>query len=167
MMKQFLNEWRDFIKEERGAISSGVLLYKTTEDGPLVYLVHAGGPFHTRSKHAWGIPKGLSESGESIEETAKREFEEEMGVPLPNEFSFDLGFIKTSSGKSVFCFACEGDLPEDFQPKSNMFPLEYQGKVTYYPEIDQGRWFTPEEAMQIINSRQAPFVERLVQQLQK
>ena len=52
--------------------SSGTLLYRFDDRGQLeVLLVHPSGGYNRRAP--WGIPKGLPDEGESLEEAARRE----------------------------------------------------------------------------------------------
>lgn len=179
-MNKIVTKWLNFISEgsveeqppekkpaEGAGTSAGVLLYKKDGENIFVYLVHAGGPYNENKRHAWGIPKGGVESGENIRETAIREFQEEMGIDLPGEISFDLGSIKTKSGKVVYGFACEGDLDEGFEPESNKIDVVWKGQQITIPEIDKGGWFSVEEAKNTINVNQAPFIDRLKQKLEQ
>ena len=180
MFNNIISKWRNFISEakveeqppeEKPARvprpSAGVLLYKKDGENILVYLVHEGGPHNENNRYAWGIPKGRIEKGEDIQETAIREFEEEMGIALPNDISFSLGSITTRSGRVIHGFACEGDLPEGFKPKANMFSMYWHGQHMTIPEIDDGKWFSVEEAKNIINPKQYPFVDRLEKKVEQ
>ena len=155
-------KWKKFLREEQSGVqSSGVLLYKFRDGQYYVYLVHAGGHWNQGNPHAWGIPKGRVEENEGLQAAAAREFEEEMGTPLPGKLTYQLGPIKTSNGKTVFAFACEGDLPEGFKPISNLSSMNYKGRLVTFPEVDDGKWFTLEDAYGIINKRQSPFLTAL------
>ena len=157
-----MKKWKQYLIEARGSaeISAGVLLYKF-DDEYKVYLVHAGGPFNKNNPHAWGIPKGRVEEGEGLQVAAKREFEEEMGIPLPGKLTYQFGPIRTSGGKKVYAFACEAALSDDLKPDSNMTTMNYKGRMLEFPEVDDGGWFTLDEAERIINKRQMPFVIEL------
>lgn len=165
-MKTLLTEWKQYLTEAVGEVSSGVLLYKKENDQYLFYLVHAGGPYNQNNRYAWGIPKGHVEKGESLKLTAEREFEEEMGIPLPNKLTYELGSITTRSGKQVYAFACEGNLPNDFKPKANMINIRFKGQIISIPEIDEGAWLSVEEAEQTINPSYMPFIHRLLNYLE-
>ena len=68
--------------------SAGILLYRLTEGGLTVLLVHPGGPFWAnRDRNAWTIPKGSIEKGETPEAAALREFEEETGSAAGGELA--------------------------------------------------------------------------------
>jgi predicted NUDIX family NTP pyrophosphohydrolase len=66
--------------------SAGILLYRRSQTGPEVFLIHPGGPFWAK-KDAWSIPKGEYQEGEPALEAARREFEEETGAAIGGEFS--------------------------------------------------------------------------------
>src|SRR5215212_1225227 len=63
------------------SMSAGILMFRHTDDGILVLLVHPGGPFwRNRDLGAWSIPKGEYQEGEDPQSAARREFAEELGV---------------------------------------------------------------------------------------
>jgi len=132
-------------------------------------LVHPGGPFWVKKdRGAWSIPKGEYEQGEDSLTAAKREFEEELGSPPPPDKFLELGEIVQPSRKVITAFAVEGD----FQPTrltSNHFEMEWppkSGRKQSFPEVDRAAWFTPAEAREKIQPGQAPFIDRLLEQLQ-
>jgi predicted NUDIX family NTP pyrophosphohydrolase/adenylate kinase family enzyme len=158
------SKWQRFLYESHnGEQSAGVLLYKFRDGQYYVYLVHAGGPYNKNNPHAWGIPKGHYDEGldDTLQDTASREFAEEVGIKVPGDLTFDLGQIKTASGKTVQAFAAEGDLPAGHVLSSNMVDKMIGGKMMTFPEVDEGKWFTIEEAYDIINKRQRDFIVAL------
>jgi len=161
----FLYSWKDFLTEGNAETSAGVLLYKNVKGQTYVYLVHAGGWWNQDSPHAWGIPKGHLEKGESLKGAAAREFAEEVGLEVPGNLTFDLGTIKTASGKKVQAYAAEGDLPEGHIPKSNIATKVIKGKEYTFPEVDDGQWFNLEDAYNTINRRQQVFLDNLKSRL--
>lgn len=147
--------------------SAGILLYKCTEGGLRVLLVHPGGPFWARKDEgAWSIPKGEYEPGEEPLAAAIREFGEETGMQPVGEFQ-PLGEIVQKSGKLVAAWACAGD----FDPArlvSNSCEIEWpprSGRRLSIPEADRADWFTLDEARPKMNPAQTAFLDRLAAHL--
>ena len=72
-----------------------------------------------------------------------------MGIPAEAVDWIDLGWVKQKGGKTVYAWAFEGDLPGDFQCRSNMFEMEWpphSGKMQSFPEVDQACFFSLEDA---------------------
>lgn len=127
-------------------------------------LVHPGGPFwKNKDDGAWSIPKGEAQSGEDLLARARVEFKEELGIEPAGDL-IPLGSIKQKGGKTVHAWAFQGDLPQDFQLRSNTFEIEFpprSGKLKEFPEIDRAEFFAEEIARQKINSAQLSFFDRL------
>ena len=147
--------------------SAGILLYKLTEAGPLLLLVHPGGPFWVRKDDgAWTIPKGEYDDGEDPAAAARREFAEETGSVLAGDL-VALGEFRQAGGKRVTAFAAKGDF-DTAALRSNSFSLEWppkSGRTQEFPEIDRAEWFAPAEAMQKILRSQQPIIEALLNHL--
>jgi len=127
-------------------------------------LVHPGGPFwKNKDDGAWTIPKGEARPGEELLDRAQIEFEEELGIK-PSGNWIALGSIKQKGGKTVHAWALEGDLPDNFELKSNTFEVEWpprSGKVKQFPAIDRAEFFPEEIARRKINPAQTAFFDRL------
>lgn len=129
-------------------------------------LAHPGGPFFVRKDDGvWTIPKGEVTPGEDLLTRAQIEFEEEVGC-LPENIRawIELGWIKQKGGKIVHAWAFEGDLPESFECKSNLFELEWpprSGKYEKFPEVDQACFFSDDIARRKLKPAQVPFLDRL------
>jgi len=127
-------------------------------------LAHPGGPFwKNKDAAAWTIPKGEAADDEDLMKRAQIEFEEELGFK-PSGTWIPLGSIKQKNGKTVHGWAFEGDLPKDFEVKSNTFELEWpprSGKFAQFPEIDRAEFLQEEIAKRKINPAQVPFLDRL------
>lgn len=127
-------------------------------------LVHPGGPFwRNKDDGAWTIPKGEAQPEEDLLTRAKTEFKEEIGLKPAGDF-VPLGSIKQKGGKTVHAWAFEGDLPQDFQLKSNTFEVEFpphSGKVSEFPEVDRAEFFPDQIARCKINPAQVAFLDRL------
>ncbi len=137
-----------------------------------VLLAHPGGPFFARKDHgAWTIPKGEAAPGEDLLTRAQIEFEEEVGFrPKTLRGWIELGSIKQKGGKIVHGWAFEGDLPESFEVKSNLFEMEWpprSGKLKEFPEVDRAEFFTEDIARQKMKPAQTPFLDRLRAALQE
>ncbi|MET1132852.1 MAG: NUDIX domain-containing protein [Aeromicrobium sp.] len=144
-------------------LSAGILLHRVRDGRREVLLGHLGGPFWAkRHEHAWSIPKGVVEEGESPQEAARREFVEELGVPVPEGPWVDLGSVRQSR-KDVVVWAVEADLdPEAVVPGT--FELEWppnSGTIRSFPELDRVAWFGLEDAAEAVVAAQAVFLERL------
>jgi predicted NUDIX family NTP pyrophosphohydrolase len=144
--------------------SAGIALYRRSEPGLEVLLVHPGGPLWARrDAGVWSIPKGEYEDGEDPAVAARREFAEELGSPVPEGELIDLGEVKQRSGKLVRAWALPGDL-DATTITSNTFALEWpprSGRTREFPEVDRAEWFTLEEARERINPAQVPLLDRL------
>jgi predicted NUDIX family NTP pyrophosphohydrolase len=131
-----------------------------------VLLAHPGGPFFTRKDDGiWTIPKGEAAPGEDLLTRAQIEFEEEVGL-RPESFQgwIELGSIKQKGGKIVHAWAFEGDLPESFEVKSNLFEMEWpprSGRLQSFPEVDQAKFFTEAVARRKLKPAQVPLLDRL------
>ncbi|WP_433274222.1 NUDIX domain-containing protein [Actinosynnema sp. CS-041913] len=149
-----------------GKISAGILLYRRAEDGLEVLIGHMGGPFWTRKDAgAWSIPKGEPDGDEPLEATARREFAEELGLPVPDGELLPLGDVRQSGGKTVHVWALEGDLdPEQVVPGT--FQLEWpkgSGNLREYPEVDRVAWVPLAEAAVKLVTAQRVFLDRLAE----
>lgn len=147
--------------------SGGILAYKYVNGKLEVMLTHPGGPFwEKKDMAAWSIPKGLQETGETILDTARREFEEETGCKIQKDL-LKLGTIKQPSKKLVTIFAVEMDIDVD-RVKSNLFEMEWplkSGNIQKFPENDRAQWFTLEDARYKIFKGQRGFLDKLVENL--
>lgn len=144
--------------------SAGVMFYRRSATGLELLVGHPGGPlWASRDEGSWSIPKGLVEDGEDEAAAARREFEEETGVPVAGAL-VDLGTVTLRSGKVVRAFGAEGDMePADLV--SNTFSMEWppnSGRLIEAPELDRVVWCPPERAKLLLNPAQAPLVDRLV-----
>jgi predicted NUDIX family NTP pyrophosphohydrolase len=143
-------------------------MFRRRNDTLEVLLAHPGGPFF-RNKDAdvWTVPKGEVEEGEDLLSRARREFEEEVGIPANGDW-IDLGWVKQKGGKTVYAWAFAGNLPDEFQVCSNNFEMEWpprSGKMESFPEVDKACFFSLEEARLKLKAAQTPFLDRLVEAL--
>ena len=130
-----------------------------------VLLAHPGGPFFARKDDdVWTIPKGEVQPGEDLLTRAQIEFGEELGVK-PSGNYIPLGSIKQKGGKTVHAWAVEGNLPEPFELKSNLFEMEWpprSGEFKEFSEVDRAEFFPTDVARRKMNPAQIPFLDRLL-----
>lgn len=147
-----------------GKTSAGILLYRCTPTLE-VLLGRLGGPFWARKQSQnWSIPKGEIEPGEAPEQTARREFAEELGLPVPAGDLLDLGEVKQKSGKIVHAFALAADLDLD-SVVLGTFELEWprgSGRRQQFPELAEVAWLSIAEAQDRLISAQVELLDRLV-----
>jgi predicted NUDIX family NTP pyrophosphohydrolase len=149
--------------------SAGLLMFRKAKDGLEVLLVHPGGPyFQKKDEGAWTIPKGETIEGEDLLARARTEFEEELGI-APSGDWIELGSIRQKGGKTVYAWAFESGLRDDFELKSNTFQLQWpprSGKIQTFPEVDKAAFFSMKEARRKMNVAQTAFLDRLCNALQ-
>ena len=147
--------------------SAGLLLYRRTDQGLEVLLGHMGGPFFAkRDAGAWSVPKGEYEPEEETAwDAARREFQEELGLPPPDGEALPLGEVRQTNGKIVTAWAIEADLdPATIEPGT--FRMEWpprSGQLREFPELDRVEWFAPDRARAVIVKAQAAFLDRLAE----
>jgi predicted NUDIX family NTP pyrophosphohydrolase len=130
--------------------SAGTLLYRRHAGELEVLLVHPSGNYNRKAP--WSIPKGLPEEGEDLETAARRETLEECDVRAGKLVSLSsINYQK--SRKRVHCFA--GQAPADAQPHCASW------------EIDQAAFLPLDEARKHIHPDQVPFLDRLIEHLDK
>ena len=144
-------------------VSAGLLLVRSSPDGPEFLLAHPGGPFFARKDAgAWTIPKGIVEPGEDPFAAACREFCEETSQSCPAGPFESLGTVKLASGKIVHVWAVLGDC-DATGCKSNLFEMEWprgSGRRQSYPELDRFAWFSAEAAARKLIAAQSVVIER-------
>lgn len=148
--------------------SAGILLHRVRQGVVQVLLGHMGGPFWVgKDEGGWSIPKGEYGGDEDPFEVALREFQEELGSPVPaNEFS-ELGSFRQPSGKVISVWAAEGDLDAS-RCVSNTFEMEWpkgSGIIIEVPEIDRAEWFDVAVARKKLLKGQVPALEALMEVL--
>lgn len=151
-----------------GKRSAGILLFRRRTPRVEVLIGHMGGPYwQRRDDGGWSIPKGEYEDGEEPLAAARREFTEELGLPVPDGTAVPLGELAQPRGKIVTIWAVEGDLdPAAVVPGT--FQMQWpprSGRLAEFPEIDRVGWFDLATAGQKLVSGQRPFLDRLVEWL--
>lgn len=151
-------------KGRRGRSSAGILLYRLSGDGLQVLIVHPGGPYWARRDDgAWSLPKGEVGPDEDPAQCASREFEEELGVPVPTGEWADLGEVVQKGGKRVRAWGVAGELDPE-RIRSGTFEMEWpprSGRSQSFPEVDRAAWVDVDTARVKLVSAQAAFLDRL------
>lgn len=152
-------------QSHRSMLSAGILAYRKRAGRLEVLLVHPGGPYwRSKDDGAWSIPKGEMDATDDPEQTARREFAEELG---PNALIGPLtavGEIRQRGGKRVIAFVGEGE----FDPMalvSNMFEIEWPPRSSRrqtFPEVDRAEWFEIEFARTKLIAAQVELLDRLL-----
>jgi predicted NUDIX family NTP pyrophosphohydrolase len=149
--------------------SAGILLYRYGDSGDVEVLVaHMGGPFWAhRHEAAWSVPKGEYGEAEEAVAAARREFQEELGLPVPDGPLRPLGEVRQPSGKRLAVWCLEGDLDVD-AVRPGTFELEWpprSGRLEQFPEIDRVAWLDVEAARPLLVKGQRIFLDRLLELL--
>lgn len=146
--------------------SAGLLLFRHVEGHLEVLIGHMGGPLWARKDAgAWTVPKGEYGEDELPEQAARREFTEELGLPVPPGELTDLGEVVQSGGKSVRVWALEADV-DLAAVVPGTFDMEWprgSGRIRQFPELDRVGWFTPDAARAKLVTAQRAFLDRLDQ----
>jgi predicted NUDIX family NTP pyrophosphohydrolase len=94
-----------------------------------------------------------------------REFQEETGTLLRGEQALKLQPVKQKGGKIIYAWAVEGHI-DPSTLVSNEFEMEWppkSGKMKTFPEVDEGRWFSVEEAKVKINVAQVKLIDQVLE----
>lgn len=144
--------------------SAGILAYRRVSHSLEVLLVHPGGPYwRNKDNGAWSIPKGEIGASEDPEQTARREFTEELGPAASIVHLQALGEIRQRGGKRVIAFCGETDF-DTSSLSSNTFEIEWppkSGRLQPFPEVDRAEWFDLEAARSKILSGQIELIDQL------
>ena len=109
-------------------------------------------------------PKGELEEGDEALAVARREFEEELGSPLPPVELVELGEITQAGGKRIIAFAGEADF-DVADVHSNTFTIEWpphSGRQQEFPEIDRAAWVSCDDARVKLIKGQVELIDRLL-----
>jgi predicted NUDIX family NTP pyrophosphohydrolase len=128
-------------------VAAGIVVYRRGAEGLEILLVHPSGNYN---RHApWSIPKGEPNPGESLEDAARRETLEEIGIAVGDLRS--LGSITyRKSRKQVHAFAVECGTAS---PCCSSW------------EVDRAEFLTLDTARQLLHPDQRPLLDRLIDSL--
>lgn len=125
---------------------------------------HPGGPYYSnRDEGVWSIPKGQYEPDESALAAARREFTEELGLPVPDVELHDLGSVLQRGGKQVTIWTAEADLDVSGAVYGT-FELQWpptSGRMQVFEELDRAEWTNLALAERRLVPAQVAFLERL------
>ena len=131
-------------------VSAGCLVTRDGPHGTEVLLVHASGASFKRP--LFGIPKGMVEAGETVQEAAERETEEETGLQVI--IDAELGSVRQKSGKIVHAFHAT------VAPES-LDGIDRKGRcVRRDHENDVCRFYLLDEAREMMIEAQREFLDR-------
>jgi predicted NUDIX family NTP pyrophosphohydrolase len=146
--------------------SAGLVVFRRKAGKLEILVAHMGAPWWAKKDiGAWTIPKGLVEDGEDPFEAAQREFQEELGLPVPEGEFMELGSIKQPNSKTVTAWAIEADIDVS-NVKSITFEAEWpprSGKKQEFPEIDRAAWLEAGEAAQKVVRGQDGLFQKLAE----
>lgn len=155
-----------------GRRSAGLLVHRGQPPSGLEVLIgHMGGPFWaSRQEGAWSVPKGEYGPDEDPLAAARREFAEEVGLPVPSGDPLDLGTVRQSAAKEVSIWAvAAGSIDLDpARAVSNTFEMEWprgSGRIQEFPELDRVAWVSLDDARRLLVRAQTTFLDRLVDAL--
>jgi len=152
----------------RTRISAGLLMYRFRDEALELFLAHPGGPiFRNKDYGHWTIPKGEVQADEELLDTARREFQEEVGIEAHGEF-LPLGWIRQKGGKIVHAWAFRGEWDETHKHVCNNFSMQWppgSGRLQQFPEVDRVGFFSLRQAREKLKDTQHPFLDRLLANL--
>lgn len=156
--------------------SAGILLWRrnVVKNNIEVMLVSSYSDPKKLNKKVWNIPKGHVEKGQSLAQTAIRQFEEETGITLSQEEKNSLDYIGlccTQKGKHVHIFGLEKDVnggKERVNVKSIMIDVQQpagSGHWIQIPQTASGKYFDIDGALNYIFNYQQVIIKRLKEKL--
>jgi predicted NUDIX family NTP pyrophosphohydrolase len=148
--------------------SAGIVVLRRRSASTEIFLVHPGGPLWAKKDdHGWSIPKGEYESDDEDAMTAAcREFEEEVGAPVPDGPLTPLPQFRAGR-KRIAAWMVEGDV-DPAAISSNHFEMEWppkSGRMQSFPEVDRACWFDLQTARTKLHKGQAPIVDLIEEAL--
>ena len=136
----------------RNAVSAGGVVYRRSQEGLEIVLCGRSGP------GTWSLPKGTPDAGETIEETALREVNEETGLRVA---------LEEPLGNISYWFTQASDDVRYHKTVHFYLMAERGGSVDLHdPEFDTVRWFSAQEGLKVMtHANEATVVRRALDAL--
>lgn len=126
----------------RFQLSAGGVVCRTNPAGQTEVVLIA-----TRGGERWGLPKGLVEKGESLEDAARREVREETGLVAE--------VVERLQPTEYWYWGSEGSEKVRYLKKVCFYLMRYKGGDTsqHDSEVDDASWLPMDEAICRISYR--------------
>ena len=126
----------------RFQLSAGGVVCREDNAGRLEVVLIA-----TQGGERWGLPKGLVEKGESLEDAARREVREETGL--------EAEIIDRLQPVEYWYWWSEGGEKVRYRKKVYFYLMSYKGSDAkqHDGEVDEARWFALDEAIGRVSYR--------------
>lgn len=140
----------------------GIIPYFQNDEAEYIFFI--GQQIKNREKGFWKFPKGHTEDGETLLETAVRETQEEIGINTnPENVITDKYFTESY----IFERGEDDSRPAGEIEKINMYLLgkvvkkgELAPEVSLNEEFAQYRWATYEEALELLPENSQKFLKK-------
>ena len=152
--------------------SAGILLYRknpVTNRIEVMLGSSVSNPKKLKTR-VWNIPKGHVQKGQSLVQTAVRQFEEQTGIQITDHQRDQLDYVGlccTQKGKHVHIFSLYKDVNGGKQKvniKSMMIEVEHprnSGNFITIPQVACGRYFDIDKAKELIFNYQKNILDKL------
>ncbi len=134
------------------AVSAGGVVYRETETGVEIALCGR------RRPRTWNLPKGTPDAGETLEQTALREVQEETGLQVE---------VRESLGDITYWFNWPQENVRYHKTVYFYLMEERGGSIELHdPEFDEVQWFQAQDALKALTyTNEINVVERALHAL--
>jgi 8-oxo-dGTP pyrophosphatase MutT (NUDIX family) len=111
-------------------------------------VVNTEGKIALTNEHLWGFPRGGVKNGESLEEAARREINEEIGLD-------DIEFVKELKSYERFPHGVDENVSGSFPMEIHMFlfKTKYVGKlIPKFKNVKETGWFFYDDAVEKLDN---------------